>query len=67
MTVVKRSGADTKCYCSFCFIFTFVKGYYSVNPFSFKYLNKTDQNSRVSKQVSTLEKEMDFQEKVTKN
>ncbi|XP_049456039.1 cilia- and flagella-associated protein 43 isoform X1 [Epinephelus fuscoguttatus] len=28
-----------------------------------EYLNKTDQNSRVSKQVSTLEKEMDFQEK----
>lgn len=37
----------------------------SVLPFSFQYLNKTDRDSCVSKQVSSLEKTIAFQEKVT--
>lgn len=36
----------------------------SVIPFSVQYLNKTDRDSRVSKQVSILEKTIAFQEKV---
>lgn len=37
----------------------------SVLLFSFQYLNKTDRDSCVSKQVSSLEKTIAFQEKVT--